>query len=216
MLQLGSNIICFNREFNDAALEFFMAEMRKAEESGANEVTILINSPGGSLSILKTMLDAIYLTEMKVITVASGMVASCGILLLMAGDERYAFKDADLMSHPFSTVTRGNYRKLTSSRVFEDRTHKFMVDHYKLHTGLQKEVIEGLLLEDQDVYLTAKQAKDLNIIDDIIIPKIKPIGHAEKLKSRIKRHKEAVRTAENFLTTMNKMNAQKQEEEESL
>lgn len=205
MLQLSQNIINFSKEFNKDSMDAFLAEMHRLEVAGEDEVVILINSPGGCMDALKTMLDAIYLTEMRVITVGSGMVASCAILLLMAGDARYAFKDTDLMSHPFSTLTVGNYHKLSSERQFQDRTHKFMLNHYKLHTGLDEKIIEGILLRDHDVYLTAKEAKDLNIIDDIIIPKGKPIGVKARYLDMKKKETELVRQATKIMSHVKKL-----------
>lgn len=211
MLALGHNIINFSKEFNKESMDAFLAEMHRLEEAGEDEVTIIINSPGGCIDALKTMLDAIYLTRMKVITVGSGMVASCAILLLMAGDERYAFKDADLMSHPFSTLSVGNYHKLSSEREFQDRTHKFMVNHYKLHTGLDEKIVEGILLREHDTYLTAKEAKDLNIIDDIITPKVKPIGVKARYAAQKKAYLTAVKNAEKFRIHVELLNKKEEE-----
>lgn len=175
MLALPGETIFFNGIFNDESLEKFYKSFTEIEQKGATEVTILINSPGGSVDSLKTMLDMIYNTPMFVTTVVSGTACSCGIALLMAGDYRVAFEGSLLMSHQYSWGASGKHHELHASRKAQDLTYKFMLDHYKLHTGLDEATIKQDLLPAEDVWLDPEEALKYNIIDEIVKP-AKEIG----------------------------------------
>jgi len=196
---LGKNVFHVTGPFNRHMLENFLIFVQEVDRAEENEITLLINSPGGSLSVLKTMLDVMYSSQVEFTTVASGLAASCGLLLLMAGDKRLAFPEADIMSHPFSSGSKGTYWDLVADRDMLDRTHKFMLHHYMLHTGLAKEDVENYLLQPTDVWLTAKQAMELNIVDGVVSKHAKPIGSVAKQKNLIARKKNILKEAEKLM-----------------
>lgn len=178
-----SPVILFNKKFDEESLGGFMQRFSELERDEEEKVTILINSPGGSLDVLKTMLDVIYNTDMFVITAASGLAASCGFALLMAGDHRMAFSGTMLMSHQYSWGSRGKHHELEAVRKAQDMTHTFMMDHYRLHTGLPEARIRKELLPAEDTWLSAQEALDLSVIDTVIFPTGKPIGKVAKDKA---------------------------------
>lgn len=182
MLSLGKNVILFNRNFNSAAVDFIYNSFKELEAAEEQEVVIMINSPGGELKALKSILDMIYITPMQVTTVSSGLAASCGFCLLMAGDVRLSFKDASLMSHQFSSGSQGKFHELEADSAQHKKVHKFMLEHYKLHTGLSEKEIEEKLLPATDKWITPQEAFKLNVIDGIVEPRIKPIGLAAREK----------------------------------
>lgn len=191
--------ILFNRKFDDDSLVAFMEKFYEIEASDAEKVVLIINSPGGSLDTLKTMLDVIYNTEMGVITVASGLAASCGFALLMAGDHRMAFDGTMLMSHQYSWGSKGKHHELTAARKAQDMTHKFMLDHYKLHTGLPEKQILTELLPAEDRWMSPQEAKDLGVIDEVIYPISKPIGIVAKQKIKDNMRKEDIKDVKGLL-----------------
>ncbi len=196
-----SPTILFNRKFDDEALTNFVTRFGEIEAEGHEKVTILINSPGGSLDVLKTMLDVIYNTEMAVITAASGLAASCGFALLMAGDHRVAFDGTMLMSHQYSWGSRGKHHELTAARKGQDMTHEFMLGHYKLHTGLSEGRILKELLPAEDTWMSAQEALAFGVIDEIITPQIKPIGRLAKNKIMDKIRKQDIASLKATLAT---------------
>lgn len=190
MKLLDAPVILFNKKFDDDSLAVFLEKFYELESTGAEKVGIMINSPGGSLDSLKTMLDAIYNTDMTVITIASGLAASCGFALLMAGDHRVAFDGTMLMSHQYSWGSKGKHHELTAARKAQDMTHKFMLEHYKLHTGLGEKQIQKELLPAEDRWMSPQEALALGVIDEVIYPMIKPIGKIAKEKLEEKHRKE--------------------------
>jgi ATP-dependent Clp endopeptidase proteolytic subunit ClpP len=192
MKLLDAPVILFNKKFDDESLSVFLEKFYDVEASGSNKIGIMINSPGGSLDCLKTMLDAVYNTEMSVITIASGLAASCGFALLMAGDHRVAFDGTMLMSHQYSWGSKGKHHELTAARKAQDMTHKFMLEHYKLHTGLGEKQIQKELLPAEDRWMSPQEALALGVIDEVIYPTAKPIGKIAKDKLQEKNRKEDI------------------------
>lgn len=170
------NVILFNRKFDDSAVSFVFEKIKDLEEAGEEQATIIINSPGGHVHALKSILDILYATNLHVITVASGMAASCGFALAMAGDTRLSFKNTSFLSHQFSSASGGKLHELVADRKVQEDLNKFFIEHYMLHTGLTREKILEVLLTPSDVWLTATEALKLGVIDGILEPKGKPIG----------------------------------------
>lgn len=184
---LETPTILFNKKFDDESLALFLSAFYELEEAGEDKINILINSPGGSVDALKTMIDVIYNTEMHVTTIATGQAASCGFLLLLVGDHRMAFDGTMLMSHQYSWGSRGKHHELAASRKAQDMTHRFMLDIYKRHTGLSENKITQELLPAEDIWISAEEALALRVIDEVIYPTTsKPLGYAAKQKYKEK------------------------------
>lgn len=181
--------------FNDSMSSKFMENIMALEEADEESVAVFINSPGGSIDSLKMMVDIIQSTEVHVTTIATGLVASCGTLLLMAGDYRLSFPSASIMSHQYSWASRGKHHELIASRSAQDQTQKFMLEHYKVHTGLPEAKILKELLPAEDVWLTAEEALGFRLIDEICAPYHKPVGFKEKVKYRAEHDKKRVAEA---------------------
>ncbi len=203
--------VFFTTKFNNEFAMKFINELREIEANDNHSgAVVIINSRGGEVDALKMMLDFIHHTHLHITTVVSGMAASCGCLLAMAGDTRLAFRDAVIMSHQYSGGVGGKYIDLKSGRDYQDELHKFMVDHYKIHTGLSEKVIKEKLLPAEDVFLSAEQAKQFNIIDEVIMATPKPIGVKAKQRFDLEQDKEHLNKARQLVKKLEgKQNAGK-------
>ena len=65
-------------------------------------LTLIINSPGGTIHSAFHLIDAMMMSEIPIVTIGKGLVASCGVLTLMAGDRRLVTHNTSVMSHQFS------------------------------------------------------------------------------------------------------------------
>ena len=144
--------------------EYNMMEPELAPE----RLTLMINSPGGRIDSCLTLIDAMNTSDIPVDTMASGLAASCGILTLMAGDNRFASKTAQIMSHQYAAGSSGKEHELYGRIKSWEHTSEWMVDHYKHCTGLSEKVIRKDLLGPTDVWMTAQEAKGFNIIDQVV------------------------------------------------
>jgi ATP-dependent Clp protease protease subunit len=137
-------------------------------ELAPERLTLMINSPGGRIDSCLTLIDAMNTSEIPVDTMASGLAASCGILTLMAGDNRFASKTAQIMSHQYAAGSSGKEHELYGRMKSFEQTSEWMVDHYKHCTGLSEKKIRKDLLGPTDVWMTAQEAKGFNIIDQVV------------------------------------------------
>lgn len=126
-----------------------------------------INSPGGKLWSLTHLLQTMKESKIPVDTHTSGLAASCGCLLLMAGDKRSATRNADIMSHQYAWNASGKEHELYGRQKAFKNGSKRMIDMYKLYTGKSEKYIRKHLLCPTDVWLTASQARKHGIIDNV-------------------------------------------------
>jgi len=144
--------------------EYNMMEPELAPE----RITLMINSPGGRIDSCLTLVDAMFTSEIPVDTMASGLAASCGIITLMAGANRFASKSAQIMSHQYAAGSQGKEHELYGRVKSFEHTSEWMVDHYKHCTGLSEKKIRKELLGPTDVWMSAQEAKGFNIIDQVV------------------------------------------------
>ena len=138
------------------------------QELRPERITLMINSPGGRIDSCLTLIDAMNTSEIPVDTMASGLAASCGILTLMSGDQRFASKTCQIMSHQYAAGSQGKEHELYGRVKSFEHTSEWMVDHYKACTGLSEKQIRKDLLGPTDVWLSAQEALSFNIIDKVI------------------------------------------------
>ena len=135
----------------------------------ADVLNIVINSPGGSLTDAFALISIMEGSEIPIRTVGIGEVVSAGLLLLMSGTKglRCVDKTAEIMSHHFSAGSTGTYHELQNISKQYSAVDSRIVNHYKKCTGLTEKEIREKLIPTHDVYLTAKEAIKLGLVDVI-------------------------------------------------
>lgn len=140
------------------------------EELRPDNITLVINSPGGRVDSCLMLIDAMKASDVKVNTFCTGMAASCGILTLMAGDHRMASSTSQIMSHQYAAGSSGKEHELYSRIKSFEHTSEWMEQHYAECTGMTVKKIRKHLLGPTDVWLNAEEAKVYNIIDEVVNP----------------------------------------------
>lgn len=132
-------------------------------------LTLLINSPGGSLSDAFCLIEIMNGSKIPVQTVALGEVCSAGLLIFMSGHpgHRVITPTCSVMSHHFSAGTGGNYHDLINVQREWNFTNQRIINQYKQCTGLTEEEIKLKLLPPTDVFLTPSQAVEYGLADKI-------------------------------------------------
>ncbi len=133
-------------------------------------IHLYINSPGGMVASAWHLIDTIKQSRIPVYTYAMGMAASCGCLLLMAGEKghRYVTQNTSVMSHVYSAGSGGKEFDLYARmKSFEQTSHN-MVEHYKKCTGKNEKYIRQHLLPAEDVWLTPEEVLKHGVADKII------------------------------------------------
>lgn len=130
---------------------------------------LMICSPGGSVDACFALIEVMKGSKIPVYTIGMGMIASCGILMFMAGEKghRILTPNTSILSHQWSWGSYGKEHELFSSQKEFNLTGKRMRNHYKKCTGLSDKVIDQYLLPPSDVWLSAQEAKKYKICDTI-------------------------------------------------
>ena len=172
---LWENAVLFmDKEFNqDNCMPLVRAimEYNMSPEGQRPEVIHLyINSPGGAVASAMHLIDTIKQSKIPVYTYGMGMIASCGVLLMMSGEKghRYITQNTSVMSHQYSWGSRGKEHELMSIvKEFELSTDR-MIAHYKKCTGKSEAYIRKFLLPESDMWLTPEETVKHGIADKII------------------------------------------------
>ena len=166
---LRERIIFLGSEVTDQVANRICAQLLLlSAENPERDIHLWINSPGGSVYSGMAIYDTMQFIDNDVQTVAMGMAASMGQLLLCAGTagKRFALPHARIMMHQPSGGMGGTAadiaiqaeQMLYTKRMFQER-----VAH---HTGQPAEQIEAD--SDRDRWFTAEQAKDYGLVDQVI------------------------------------------------
>lgn len=138
------------------------------EEVQPEQLTLIINSPGGSVHSAFHLIDAMMMSEIPVVTIGKGLVASCGVLTIMAGDRRLLTHNTSVMSHQYSWGSKGKEHELHAIVKEFDMASSRMIEHYKKCTKKSETYIRKHLLHPTDEWLTPEECKKHGIIDEIV------------------------------------------------
>lgn len=132
-------------------------------------LTIVICSPGGAVDACFALIDTMRGSAIPVRTVGLGLIASCGLLIFMAGKKghRILTPNTSILSHQWAWGSHGKEHELFATVKEFELTTKRMIAHYKKCTGLTEKKIRTELLPAEDKWLSAEEALSLNLCDKI-------------------------------------------------
>ena len=134
----------------------------------SKDIQLYINSPGGEVTAGLAIYDTMNYIKSDVSTICVGMAASMGAVLLAAGEKgkRFALPNSDVMIHQPSGGAQGMASDVetTVKKILE--TKKILNKILSERTGQPLKKVERDT--DRDRWLSAKEAKDYGLIDDVI------------------------------------------------
>ena len=137
-------------------------------EDPSRDISLYINSPGGSVSAGMAIFDTMQFAECDVATFGMGLAASMGQFLLSAGakGKRYALPHARIMMHQPSAGIGGTASDIAIMAEQFAHTKREMAELIAEHTG---QTVEQITADsDRDRWFTAQEAKDYGFIDKVI------------------------------------------------
>jgi ATP-dependent Clp protease protease subunit len=150
------------------AIRWLIYENTSDEEK---ELTLYINSSGGSLNDAFALIDLMRNSKHTIKTIGLGNVMSSAFLIFAAGTRgyRYIAKNASILSHQYSEeLSESKHHDIKSFTKECDNTNERMVELLKTCTDLNGSTIKRKLLPASDVWLTAEELVDLGIADHIL------------------------------------------------
>ena len=166
---LKDNIIFLGTPIDDQIANLIVAQLLFLEaEDPEKDINLYINSPGGSVTAGLAIYDTMQFIRPDVTTICVGMCASMGALLLTAGakGKRFALPNSRILIHQPSGGMQG---QATDVRIHAEeliRIRELTSEILAKHTGQSMDQIERDV--ERDRYLSAVQAKEYGLIDEVI------------------------------------------------
>jgi ATP-dependent Clp protease, protease subunit len=165
---LKDRIIILSGEIDDGLSNSIIAQLLYLDSLNNHDISIYINSPGGSITSGMAIYDTMNFIKSKVSTICVGMAASMAAFLLSSGEKgkRYALPNAEIMIHqPLGGVQGQAIEiKIAAERILKlkDKLNKILADN----TNKDIAIIEKDT--DRDYFMEAEEALKYGIIDKII------------------------------------------------
>jgi len=140
-------------------------------QDSEKDIYLYINSPGGSVTAGVAIYDTMNFVKADVQTIVMGMAASMGSFLLTAGKKgkRFALPNAEIMIHQPLGGAQGQATEIEIAARHILKTRERLNNILAERTGQPLEVIEKDT--DRDNFMTAQEAKDYGLIDQILVNK---------------------------------------------
>lgn len=166
---LKDRIIFLGTPINDLVANSVVAQLLfLAAEDPDKDISLYINSPGGSITAGMAIYDTMQFIKPDVSTICIGMAASMGAFLLCAGTKgkRFALPNSEVMIHQPLGGAQGQASdiEISAKRILRMRDHLNTIMAER--TGQPKERIEQDT--DRDNFMSAQEAKEYGLIDDVI------------------------------------------------
>ncbi|PLR81679.1 ATP-dependent Clp endopeptidase proteolytic subunit ClpP [Bacillus sp. V33-4] len=168
---LKDRIIMVGDEINDQMANSIIAQLLfLAADAPDKDISLYINSPGGSTSAGFAIFDTMQYIKPDIRTICTGMAASFGAMLLLAGTKgkRYALPNSEVMIHQPLGGARGQATEIEISarRILKLREHINNIIAERTGQPIEKVAKDT----DRDYFMSAEESKEYGIIDEILFP----------------------------------------------
>ena len=171
---LEDRIIFLTGEITDSVANTVVAQLIYLEAKNPNkDICLYINSPGGSVSAGFAIYDTMQYIKCDVSTICVGLAASMGAFLLAGGTKgkRFCLPNGEVMVHQPLGGAQGQASDIIISANHIKRTKQKLIDILSENTGQSVKKLEKDL--DRDNFMSAEEAKNYGLIDQVISPRKK-------------------------------------------
>ena len=168
---LKDRIILLSGEIDDECANSVIAQLLYLDSLNNEEISLYINSPGGSVTSGMAIYDTMNFVKSDVSTICLGMAASMGAFLLSSGkkEKRYALPNSEIMIHQPLGGAKGQATelKIAAEQILktQEKLNKILAEN----TGQNLKKVEQDT--ERDHFLDANEALDYGLIDKIITQK---------------------------------------------
>jgi ATP-dependent Clp protease, protease subunit len=163
-------IIFLGVQIDDASANDVMAQLITLESIDPDrEITMYINSPGGSMTSMMAIYDTMQFVQPEIMTCCIGQAASAAAIILAAGTKgkRVALPNSRILIH--QPATEGGYGQSTDMEIQAReilRMRSSMEQILARHSGRDEEEVRRDI--ERDKFLTAEEARDYGLIDEVL------------------------------------------------
>ncbi len=166
---LKDRIIFLGEDVNEVSASVIVAQLLFLEsEDPSKDINLYINSPGGVVTAGMAIYDTMQYIKCDVSTICIGLAASMGAFLLAGGTKgkRFALPNAEVMIHQPSGGAKGQATEIEIAAANILKTKKKLNEMLAANTGKPYEVVAQDT--ERDYYMSAEEAKEYGLIDDVI------------------------------------------------
>jgi len=163
-------------KFDEDSANKFQLEIAQAHNTGQKVIPVIIDSYGGQVYSLMTMVSAIKNSELPVATIVEGKAMSCGAVLLTFGEDGMRFADADatIMIHDVSSGGFGKIEELKADVKEAERLDEKIFTMMARNCGKKDDYFKKKVFTKKhaDWFMDAAEAKKHGIVNHVRVPKI--------------------------------------------
>lgn len=168
-------VVIYVNDFTERSAKDFMEKVSAAHNTGQSIIPVVIDSYGGYVHSLVSMMTVIDNSHLPVATVGMGKDMSCGAVLLGYGDtgHRYASKDTRIMMHDVAAGARGKIEDMKISIKETENLSRKLFQKLAVKCGYKEKNYFLNLMEEKkhlDFYMNSQQARKLKLVDHIGVP----------------------------------------------
>ena len=163
-------------KFDEKAAQDFNNKMASAQSTGQKVVPVIIDSYGGQVYSLMSMISSIKSSDLPVATIVEGKAMSCGAVLLSFGEEgmRFADPDATIMIHDVSSGGRGKIEELKADVAEADRLDEKIFTMMARNCGKKDDYFKKKVFNKKhaDWFMDGAEAKRHGLVNHLRVPKM--------------------------------------------
>jgi len=165
---LKDRIVFIKGPIGEGAADAVVAQLLFLEsDSSEKDIFMYINSPGGLISEMYGIYDAMSYVKPDIVTMGYGQCCSAGSFLLAAGakGKRCALPNVNIMIHELAGGADGKFNDIKNRYRHMEKLYEKMAHHYVEFTGQDLDKVKKDM--ERDHYLSAEEAKEYGLIDEI-------------------------------------------------
>lgn len=167
---LKDRIVFLDGEINDVTADLAVAQLLFLEsQDPERDISLYINSPGGSVTAGLAIYDTIQHIKADVQTICLGQAASMGALLLTCGTagKRYALPSSRILIHQPWGGVQGQATDIGIQAREIVRLKRMLIDYFVHHTGKETSRLEHDL--ERDYFMSAAEAVEYGLVDSVLV-----------------------------------------------
>jgi ATP-dependent Clp protease protease subunit len=167
---LKDRIVFIDGEIYDVTADLVVAQLLFLEsEDPERDISVYVNSPGGSVTAGLAIYDTIQYIKSDVQTICMGQASSMGALLLTCGTrgKRFCLPSARVLIHQPWGGVQGQARDIGIQAKEIIRLKKLIIEHFATHTQKSEDVIETDL--ERDYFMSAEEAVEYGLVDKVLV-----------------------------------------------
>lgn len=171
-----SPVVIRVNKFNEESAKKFAQEMAQAHNTGQKVIPVVIDSYGGQVYSLMSMIAAIRDAELPVATIVEGKAMSCGAVLLTFGEAgmRFADPDSTIMIHDVSSGAFGKIEEMKADVKEAERLDEKIFTMMARNCGKKDDYFKKKVFNKKhaDWFMEAAEAKRHGLVNHLRVPKL--------------------------------------------